>query len=38
MAGRSVTGGFDVSYKTIVAIIQTPGDNERLLQAIVPLA
>jgi nucleotide-binding universal stress UspA family protein len=27
-----------VSYKTIVAIIQTPRDNERLLQAIVPLA
>jgi nucleotide-binding universal stress UspA family protein len=25
-------------YKTIVAIIQTPRDNERLLQAIVPLA
>jgi nucleotide-binding universal stress UspA family protein len=33
-----VTGGFDVSYRTIVAIIQTPSDNERLLQAIVPLA
>lgn len=27
-----------MSYKTIVAIIQTPSDNERILQAIVPLA
>src|SRR3954452_22178393 len=27
-----------MSYKTIVAIIQTPRDNERLLQAVVPLA
>jgi nucleotide-binding universal stress UspA family protein len=27
-----------MSYKTIVAIIQTPKDNERLLQAVVPLA
>lgn len=27
-----------MTYKTIVAIIQTPRDNERLLQAVVPLA
>lgn len=27
-----------MTYKTIVAIIQTPKDNERLLQAVVPLA
>ena len=27
-----------MTYKTIVAIIQTPKDNERLIQAVVPLA
>jgi nucleotide-binding universal stress UspA family protein len=27
-----------MTYKTIVAIIQTPKDNDRLLQAVVPLA
>jgi nucleotide-binding universal stress UspA family protein len=27
-----------MSYKTIVTIIQTPSDNEQLLQAVIPLA
>ena len=27
-----------MTYRTIVAIIQTPSDNERLLQAVIPLA